>query len=101
MALSDFVRAWAFARKVEDLLGLQTEVRQALQIIDQRLKVLEDRMLRLESDQVQLITEARSAATAAATQIAGAVLSDAVTRLTRLEGRTEQIDQQRQPRLPG
>src|SRR5271165_800669 len=97
MALSDFAKVWAFARKVEDLLGLQTEVRQALQIIDQRLKALEDRMIRLEADQSQIITEARSAATAAATQIAGTVLSDAVTRITRLEGRADQLEQQRLP----
>ena len=98
MALSDFTKLWAFARKVEDLLGLQTEIRQALQIVDQRLKALEDRMIRLESDQTQLVTEARSAATAAATQIASAVISDTITQITRLEGRAEQLEQQRLPR---
>ena len=56
-------------------------------------------MLRLESDQTQIITDARSAATAASTAVAGAVISDTVTRLTRLELRTERIEQ-KQPRLP-
>ena len=91
---------WALARRVEDLLKLQTDIRGTLEIVDQRLKALEDRMLRLEAAQTQIITEARSAATAASTVVAGAVMSDTVTRLTRLELRTEQIEQ-RQPRLPG
>jgi hypothetical protein len=42
------------ARKVEDLLGLQTEVRQSLQVIEQRLRALEDRMLTLEAGQGQV-----------------------------------------------
>jgi hypothetical protein len=54
-------------------------------------------MLRLESDQRQLITEARSAATTAATAIAGAIIADAVTRITRLEGRSEQPERRRLP----
>ena len=54
-------------------------------------------MLRLESDQRQLITEARSAATTAATAIAGAIIADAVTRITRLEGRSEQLERRRLP----
>ena len=52
-------------------------------------------MLRLERDQTQIVTEA-SAATAASTAIACAVISDAVTRIT-LEGRADQLEQQRLP----
>ena len=85
------------ARKVEDLCGLQTEVRQSLQVIEERLKALEDRLLRLEAGERQIVTEARSAATAASMQIAGAVISDAVTRITRLEGRTDQLEQKSLP----
>ena len=97
MALSDIGRVWTLARKVEDLLGLQTEVRQALQIIDERLKGLEDRMLRLEADERQVVTEARSAATAASTVVASAVISDTVTRITRLEARADKLEQKRLP----
>jgi hypothetical protein len=60
----------------------------------QRLKALEDRLAQLESDQKQLLAEARSAATA----IASAVISDAVTRITRLEGRAEQPERRKQRR---
>jgi hypothetical protein len=54
-------------------------------------------MLRLEADERQIVTEARSAATAASSQIAGAVISEAVTRITRLEDRTDQLEQKRLP----
>jgi hypothetical protein len=97
VAIPSIGRAWKLARQLEDLLGLQTEVRQALQVVNQRLGTLEERMLRLESGQTQLIIEARSAATVAASTIAGAVISDAVTRITRLEGRTEQFEQRHLP----
>lgn len=62
MALSDVGRAWTFARKIEDLLGLQREVREGLDLAAQRLRELEDRMTRLEARQDQIFTEARSAA---------------------------------------
>ena len=55
------------------------------------------RFLRLEADERQIVTEARSAAIAAATEVAGAVISDTVTRVTRLEGRTDQLEQKRLP----
>jgi hypothetical protein len=97
MALADFGRVWRLIRKVEELLSLQTEVRQSLQIIEQRLTALENRMLRLESDQTQIITEARSAATGAVAVVASSVVSDTVTRITRLEGRADQLEQRRLP----
>jgi hypothetical protein len=71
VALADFARAWTLARKLEDLLGLQTEVRQSFELMDQRLRTLEDRLLHLETEQTQIITEARSAATVASTMVAG------------------------------
>ncbi len=54
-------------------------------------------MTRLESEQAGLVTEARSAATTAGTMVAGAVVPDAVTRLTRLEGRLDQVGRQSLP----
>jgi hypothetical protein len=62
--------------------------------IEQRLKALEDRLAQLEADHKQLLAEARSAATA----IAGAVISDAITRITRLEGDAEKPEPRKQPR---
>jgi hypothetical protein len=59
-----------------------------------RLKALEDRLAQLESDQKQLLAEARNAATA----VAGAVISDAVTRITRLEDRGEKPEPRKQQR---
>jgi hypothetical protein len=97
MAIGPLGRLWQLGRQIEDLLGLQTEVRQSITVIEGRLKALEDRMLRLESDQTQLVTEARSASTVAASTIASAVIADAVTRITRLEGRADQLEQRQLP----
>jgi hypothetical protein len=81
---------WALGRKVEDLLALQTKTREALEAVDNRLSTLENRMTHLEANQGQLVVEARSAAGAAATMVAGAVLSEVVTRVTRIEMRAEE-----------
>ena len=88
MALSDIGRAWTFARKIEDLLELQQKTSESLAIIDQRLKALEDRMTRIEARQEQVFTEARNAATV----MASGIIADAVTRITRLEGRADQLE---------
>jgi hypothetical protein len=61
---------------------------------------LEDCMLRLETEQTQISTEARSAATAAFTVVAGGINSNAVTRITRLGGRADQFAQRRLPGQP-
>lgn len=87
MALSDIGRLWTLARKLEDLFSLHNKVEISLQIVDERLRALEHRMLRLETGQGQVFAEARNAATVMASN----VISDAVTRITRLEGRTDQL----------
>jgi hypothetical protein len=84
---------WRFARKIEDLFALHKTVQASLLVIERRLKALEDRMLKLEADERQVVTEARSAST----MVAGAIVSDTVTRITRLEGRTDQLEQRRLP----
>jgi hypothetical protein len=53
-------------------------------------------MTHLEAAQEQLITEAKAAASVAATGLASSVISDVVTRVTRIEMRQEDI----QRRLP-
>ena len=92
MALSDLGRLWSLARKVEDLFKLQTDVRAALDIINERLRSIENRITKLEAEQTQIISEARSAAAAASTVLAANVISETVTRITRLEGRTDQLE---------
>ncbi len=82
---------WSLGRKVEELLALQRTTREALEVVNSRLRALEDRMVYLEANQDKLVGEARSAASAASTAVAGAVISDVVTRLTRLEMHTEEI----------
>jgi len=89
-------QVWAIARKVEEILELQTKARFALAAIGDRLDRLEDRMTHLEANQDMLVTEAKAAAGVAATGLAGSILSDAVTRITRLEVRLEDS----QHRLP-
>jgi len=91
-------RLWSLGRKVEDLLDLQRKTREALDKVETRLHALEDRMTHLEANQAQLIVEARAAASAASTAATGGVISDVVTRLTRLEMRAEQLDKPSSPR---
>ena len=93
-------RLWSLGRKVEDLLSLQIKTREALEAVDTRPRVLEDRMTHLEANQAQLIVEARSAASAASTAVTGGVISDVVTRLTRLEMHAEQLAKPSSPKPP-
>ena len=67
-----------------------------MEAIEGRLRNLEDRMTHLEAGQGQLITEAKAAAGIAATGVASSVISDVVTRVTRLEMRQDES----QRRLP-
>jgi hypothetical protein len=92
-------RLWTIARKIEELLELQHTTRVALEAIDARLRALEDRMTHLEASQGQLITEAKAAAGVAATGLASSVISDVVTRLTRIEMQQEAM-QRRLPAAP-
>ena len=90
-------RLWSLARKVEDLLDLQNKTRIALEAIETRLHALEDRMVHLEAGQGQHITEARAAAGVAATGLAGSVISDVVTRVTRIEMLQDDIQRRLSP----
>jgi uncharacterized protein (UPF0335 family) len=85
MGLSSVGQLFAFARETQDLFALQAKMKDGLVAMDDRLRAVEDRLTRLEAERGQVITEARSAATGAATMIASAVLADAITRVTRLE----------------
>lgn len=82
-------RLWTIARKVEEVLELQTSTRSALEAIESRLRAIEDRMTYLESGQGQVVTEARAAAGIAATGLASSVIPDVVTRITHVEMQQE------------
>jgi hypothetical protein len=108
MALASLPRLWPLGRRVEDLFKFQTEAKGAFADVatrfdalekglGARLRAAEDRLTRLEAEQGQVVSEARSAATAAATMIAGAVISDAVTRVTRVEEGIRRLEQRRLP----
>jgi len=84
---------WKIASKIEGLFELQIKTTMALEVIEQRLRTLEERMTHLEAGQSQIVTEARAAAAAASTTLAGSVISDVVTRVTRLEMRQEGAQQ--------
>jgi hypothetical protein len=86
-------KIWKLVRDVEDLFRVQGQTVAALEGINGRLRALEVRMTRLEAAQQQPVVEARSAAGAAATVVAGAVISDVVTRITRIEMRAEADEQ--------
>jgi hypothetical protein len=54
-------------------------------------------MTHLEANQNQVIVEARSAASAASSTVAGVLISDLVTRLTRLEISAETLEKRLLP----
>ena len=90
MGLSPNVgRLWSLARQSEDLFQLQGQLRDALKSVDERLRAIEDRLVQIEAGTPNLINEARSAASAAATAMSGAALTDLVTRLARVEMQLE------------
>ncbi len=104
MALPAFSQLWSFGRRIEELFQLQARTEDTFadidtrfasleQVFDARLRSVEDRLTRLEAEQGQVISEAKSAATSAATIIASAVISDAVTRVTRVEEGIRRIEQ--------
>jgi hypothetical protein len=80
------------ARERQDLYSLQTKMKDGLLALDERVRAIEIRVTRLEAEQGQIISDAKSAATSAATIIAGAVIADAVTRVTRVEDRVERLE---------
>jgi Holliday junction resolvasome RuvABC endonuclease subunit len=92
------VQLWNLARRTEDLFGLHQRVEESLKALHQRMTDLETRMTGLESREALTVAEARGAAIAAATAVAGGVISDAVTRVTRIEDRLGRIEERRLPR---
>jgi hypothetical protein len=84
-------RIFTFARETQDLYALQGKLKEGLVALDERLRQVEDRLTRLEAEQGRIIVEAKSAGTGAATLIASAVISDAVTRVTRVEERVRRL----------
>jgi chromosome segregation ATPase len=78
---------WRLARAIDNLLKDQHEAKEGLNAARDRLRALEDRMTALEANERQMITEARNAATAAASVMIAGMLSETVTRITRLEER--------------
>jgi hypothetical protein len=110
MALPSLSQIWHFARRIDDLFKLQEKTEETVgqmdervealeSTLDRRLRAIEDRLTKLEAEQTQVISEARGAATAAATLIASSVISDAVTRVTRVEEALKRIE--RTPLLGG
>jgi hypothetical protein len=96
MALPTISGLWTLGRQVQDLLRLQARTEDTFAAISdrlssvekalgERLRKVEDRPTRLETEQHQVVTEARSAATGAASMITGGMISDAITRVTRVE----------------
>ena len=85
MALPALGQLFKFARDTQDIYRLHETVKNMIAALDVRLRAVEDRLIRVEAEQGQMVSEAKSAATGAATIIASAVISDAVTRVTRVE----------------
>jgi len=95
------VQFWTLARKVDEVLTLQERTQKALDILSKSVEQLERRVTYLEASQPQVVTEAKAAASAASTMVAGALLSDTVTRLTRLEVQLENLSPRtNRPALP-
>jgi len=80
---------WAIGRRFEQFDKFQEETVSTLKDVEARLDALEDRMTRMEARQGELVTEARAAAGIAATGLTSSVISDVVTRVTRIELRQD------------
>jgi uncharacterized protein (UPF0335 family) len=101
MAFWDLPRhLWAYARKLDDLMSLQARTEKSVEAILERIHALETWMTHLEADRSQMITEAKVAAGMAASAIAGNILSDAITRITRLEMRALDVSGRLPPPSP-
>jgi hypothetical protein len=85
VALPALGQLFKFARDTQDIYKLHETVKDLIAALDARVRAVEDRVLRMEAEQGQIVSEAKSAATGAAKMIASAVISDAVTRVTRVE----------------
>lgn len=90
-----FGDAWRFLRKLEELFELHSEMRQTFELMASRMEHLEARITRMEADRAGLLVEVRAATTGVATSMAVSVLSDAITRITRLEDRVALADRHR------
>jgi hypothetical protein len=90
-------RLLTVVRRMDRLFESQDKMKEAIGLIEQRLRAIEDRLLTLESKEDQFITEARSAASAAATMMSSAALNDLVTRLTRVEMRLDAVSKPSPP----
>ena len=89
MAVSDwsvsFVRP---IRNVDRLLTAEAKQGQAIETLAAEVSTLKERVTRLEAREDVIIAEARSAASAASTQVAIASVSDIARRVGRLEERS-------------
>ena len=77
-------------RSVDRLLGLEAKHGKAIERIERDIESLKERVARLEIREEVTIAEAKSAASAAATQVAIASVSDISRRIGRLEERNGQ-----------
>jgi hypothetical protein len=93
---SSLRQLWVIGLKIDEVVNLQAKTGASLLAIQTRLGGLEDRMTHLEAGQERLVTEAKAAAGAAASGVATTIISDVVTRVTRIEMRQEEA----QRRLP-
>jgi len=91
MALPSVQTIIRFARQLDELLALERNVREVFSTLEHRLRGIDDRLTHLEAQQDRIVTEARSAATAASTMVAGGILAEVVTRLTRAEAKLEAL----------
>jgi hypothetical protein len=88
---------WATARAAEGLLSLRKKTRESFEAIEFRPRGIEDRMPRWEAGQDQLVTSAKAATSVTAAGVAGSVISDVVTRVTRMEMRQENLQSRVSP----
>ena len=83
--LADLVK---LIRNVDRLLSAEAKHGQAIEKLATEISTLKDRVTRLEAREDVIIAQARSAASAAATQVAIASVSDISRRIGRLEERS-------------
>jgi len=84
LGVGDLVKLF---RSVDRLLTLEAKHGKAIEKLEAEIDKLQDRVTRLETREDIVIIEARAAASAAATQVAIASVSDVARRIGQLEAR--------------
>jgi predicted nucleic acid-binding Zn-ribbon protein len=91
VALPNPADFWKLAKALDRLVSLETRTNEAFAETNLRLTRIEERLTRIEADRDRMVTEAKAAASTAASVAASAHLADLARSMGGLEERVRQI----------